>query len=651
MERLKYLDFELKFEHQGAGFMAHILHSPGGEASYAFKLPFSEDKLENLILKLGRLRSSSRRALLSPEMEAAHEFGGELFDAVFGGDVLACFKASLNDSLSQHGTGLRLKLHLQETPELADLPWEFLCDRSLDRFFAQSVDTPIVRYIELPESIKPLAIDFPLHVLVMISSPADYACLDIAREKANMQKALESLTKEGKVKVDWLEKATLRDLQHQFRGKNYHIFHFIGHGGFDRKANESVLVLEDDRGSSCLAEARRVGAVLHDCRSLRLAVLNSCEGARNTRTDPFAGMAATLIRQGIPAVVAMQFEITDEAAITLASEFYTALAEGYAVDSALAEARKAIYAQPNDVEWGTPVLYMRSADGVLFNLPHSGKEWKRRKTEAEDAARKEAEEEKRRKDEAEAAARKEAEEEEKRRKDEAEAAARKEAEEEEKRRKDARFRFIVIGTILLLLAIITAFWLSIHECQKTPDDVRSLKEKFSEAEREMRIVYNDTMSRLNPDEKSELEREQIVWIQERKNNCNTDTGDIAQLNCLIAMANERIGQLKRMPIQEYQPTSPPSGATTETETTAPAIDGQLSQTWRQQYLEADRRLNAIYRETLSRLSPGGKSELKREQIAWIQEKERKCNAITEDVKRYICLTSMTNERIEQLKNW
>jgi len=117
------------------------------------------------------------------------------------------------------------------------------------------------------------------------------------------------------------------------------------------------------------------------------------------------------------------------------------------------------------------------------------------------------------------------------------------------------------------------------------------------------------------------------------------------------MANERIGQLKRMPIQEYQPTSPPSGATTETETTAPAIDGQLSQTWRQQYLEADRRLNAIYRETLSRLSPGGKSELKREQIAWIQEKERKCNAITDDVKRYICLTSMTNERIEQLKNW
>lgn len=64
----------------------------------------------------------------------------------------------------------------------------------------------------------------------------------------------------------------------------------------------------------------------------------------------------------------MQFEITDEAAITFAGEFYTALAEGFSVDTAVAEARKAIYAQPNDVEWGTPVLYMRSPDGVLFSI-------------------------------------------------------------------------------------------------------------------------------------------------------------------------------------------------------------------------------------------------------------------------------------------
>ena len=64
----------------------------------------------------------------------------------------------------------------------------------------------------------------------------------------------------------------------------------------------------------------------------------------------------------------MQFEITDRAAIVFAGEFYAALADGLAVDSSVAEARKAIYADENDIEWGTPVLFMRVADGRLFDV-------------------------------------------------------------------------------------------------------------------------------------------------------------------------------------------------------------------------------------------------------------------------------------------
>lgn len=367
MGRLKYLDFELKFERQGNAFVARILHSPSGEATGTFTLPFSEDKLENLVLKLGNVRRGARR-VHSPEMEAAREFGGKLFEAVFSPDLRACFKSSLDEASRQPGTGLRLKLRLQDTPELADLPWEFLFDPSFDRFLAQSNYTPIVRYVELPERIAPLAVTLPLRLLAMISSPADYAHLDAEREKSNMSKALEDLVAQGKVQVEWLEEATLRALQQRLREREYHLFHFIGHGGFDARSDEGVLVLEDERGNGWLAGGHRVATVLHDCRSLRLAVLNSCEGARNSRVDPFAGVAATLVRQGLPAVVAMQFEISDEAAITFSGEFYAALSGGFPVDEALAEARKAIYLQPNDVEWGTPVLYMRSPDGVLFDL-------------------------------------------------------------------------------------------------------------------------------------------------------------------------------------------------------------------------------------------------------------------------------------------
>ena len=131
---------------------------------------------------------------------------------------------------------------------------------------------------------------------------------------------------------------------------------------------EGVLLLEDDSGLLRKVAGSYLATLFHDHPTLQLAVLNACEGARTDPFDPFAGIAQTFVQQGIPAVIAMQFEITDRSAITLAHEFYTALADGYPVDAALAEARKAIFADGNDVEWGTPVLYMRSPNGQIFDL-------------------------------------------------------------------------------------------------------------------------------------------------------------------------------------------------------------------------------------------------------------------------------------------
>ena len=62
----------------------------------------------------------------------------------------------------------------------------------------------------------------------------------------------------------------------------------------------------------------------------------------------------------------MQFEISDRAAASFAHEFYAAIADSYPVYAAMSEARKAIYAHTNSTECGTPVLYMRAADGQIF---------------------------------------------------------------------------------------------------------------------------------------------------------------------------------------------------------------------------------------------------------------------------------------------
>ena len=154
----------------------------------------------------------------------------------------------------------------------------------------------------------------------------------------------------------------------RLRQTDYHIFHFIGHGGFDQRTQDGVLLLEDENGRGRAICGQVLGALLHDEEHLRLVVLNACEGARTGLADPFAGVAQSLVQQGLPAVIAMQFEITDQAAITFSRDFYASVADGLPLDAAIAEARKGIYASGNDVEWGTPVLFLRVPDGQVFSI-------------------------------------------------------------------------------------------------------------------------------------------------------------------------------------------------------------------------------------------------------------------------------------------
>jgi len=100
-----------------------------------------------------------------------------------------------------------------------------------------------------------------------------------------------------------------------------------------------------------------------------MVVLNSCLGAKGSGTDVFSSTASILVRRGVSAVVAMQYEISDRAAVEFARSLYEALADSMPVDAAVAEARKAVsLALNNTVEWGTPVLFMRSPDGALFRI-------------------------------------------------------------------------------------------------------------------------------------------------------------------------------------------------------------------------------------------------------------------------------------------
>lgn len=368
MDARHYDNFDLAIDADDDGFEVRVLDSPAGEAAGRFELPFSADALDNFVLRMAGGRGGVRR-MGSSRTRRARDFGTRLYDAVFTGDVATCFHRSM-DAVERDDHGLRIRLRLGSAPGLAPVPWEYLYSTSLGRFLSLSTLTPVVRYAELGHRPHALEVAPPLRILVLASSPRDFEELDVDRELALLEEATADLVRAGRIEVHRVAEPSLSGLQQQLRKDAFHILHYIGHGVFDEHDDTGVLALEDPDGRARAVSGEELGMMLHDHSSLRMVVLNACEGARTTEVNPSGGVAQSLVRQGTAAVVAMQFEISDRSAIAFSHELYLAIADGYPIDAAVAEARKAVFAQASDVEWGTPVLHLRSEDGRVFSIDH-----------------------------------------------------------------------------------------------------------------------------------------------------------------------------------------------------------------------------------------------------------------------------------------
>jgi CHAT domain-containing protein len=365
----KLLDFDLVVEALDDGYQTRVIASPAGEAQASLVLPFTDKDLRILVLEvvgsIGRLRRKVRR-IEAQDRQLIETFGGQLYQALFTGPVGDCLERS-RVTANGRDAGLRIRLRLPGA--LANVPWEYLYDVQ-HGFLGLDPDTALVRYLELPAPVRPFPIRPPLRVLAMISAPSDLAQLDAEQEWARLNRALQPLASQGLVEVDRLEDGTLAALPRALRLREYHVLHFIGHGGYDEEAQDGALALEDAGGKTRLVTGRDLSMMIRH-RSLRLVVLNACEGSRIAPDDPFSGVAQALARQGIPAVIAMQFEISDPAALAFSQSFYQAIADGLPVDVATVEARRTMFADDNEIEWATPVLYLRSTDGRVFTRRRS----------------------------------------------------------------------------------------------------------------------------------------------------------------------------------------------------------------------------------------------------------------------------------------
>lgn len=356
-----YLDFELRIETLGTDRLrVQVVTSPVGSVSVEVPNTLTAEETARI---LGILDGSAHVSR-GEGARIARAFGEKLFALIFSGQVYAAYLASQSRAGE---TGLRIKLGLDDAKTLEELPWELLRDPNGD-FLVLSRTTPVIRYPRLL-TVRPLLdVSLPLRVLVMISSPNDLPQLDVEAEWRALQDSTADLRARGLLELHRIDDAHLNVLQRKLReGTAFQVFHFIGHAGYDDKQQVGMLAFEDPRtGGSLLVSGEALARELSEENAIRLVVLNACQGARGSEHDRYAGIASSIVARGVPSVVAMQFEISDSASREFSAEFYKALSEGYPIEGSMAEARRAISTSLNNLEWVTPVLYLRAPTGVLF---------------------------------------------------------------------------------------------------------------------------------------------------------------------------------------------------------------------------------------------------------------------------------------------
>lgn len=344
-------------------------------------------------------RSGTRRAediklMPASELPNGHSSTGEkLFDGLFVGAVRDAYRETRatfeGRAPNEVNLGFRLRMLFGEPAATsasanpaawADLNrfashrWEALFDPRSQKSLALDGRFALVRTFDTEFIEKPFRIQGKPRLLLVSCDPEDQERLDLDGEARRIKEALD---KNNFFVVERLHDPSFFDLNLALAdadeaGRPFHILHFLGHGGINPATGVGHLCFVKERRTE-RRTSPELGQRLASFRSLRLVVLNSCRGAEirpRPERSPFGTVALSLIESGIPAVVAMQDEITDPAAIAFAEAFYGSLLSSGRVEQAVTHGRQHIKDTENEGadegEWELPALYLLPKDGRLF---------------------------------------------------------------------------------------------------------------------------------------------------------------------------------------------------------------------------------------------------------------------------------------------
>ena len=301
------------------------------------------------------------------------EYGLALTHRLFASDVGAAFARARQEAQS-NGVPLRIRLFVASSADpLHQLRWETLRDPDTGDRLLTNENILFSRYLSTADwrRVTP-APSADLDAVVAVANPhglesygnPPLAPVDVDGELGRARASLRGMRL---VELASAGMAGLDSIADALRAKP-DVFYLVCHGFLAR--GEPQLLLEAADGSVLRVPGTDLVTRLRELPKLpRLIVLASCQsGHGGTTADggALAGLGPRLADIGVPAVVAMQGNVTMATVERFMPAFFAELGSDGQIDRAVAVARGKVR---GNADWWMPVLYMRLKSGRLWYVP------------------------------------------------------------------------------------------------------------------------------------------------------------------------------------------------------------------------------------------------------------------------------------------
>jgi hypothetical protein len=304
-------------------------------------------------------------------------YGDALSKSLFHDEALKAAFIQARSNAEALSANLRVRLFVDPTaPELHTLWWELLRDPRDGNCLFTSEQILFSRYLSSvdwrPVRLRPRS---ELSALVVIANPTDLnqyrlAPVDVAGE---LERAKAGLGNIALTSLDSGGRANLTQIIDEVRN-GYDILYLVCHGAIIE--GEPRLWLERASGKTDVVAGNEFVTRLRELQQRpRLVVLGSCQSAgsgaegRSGDKGALAALGPLLAWAGIPAVLAMQGNVTMQTVAGFMPVFFRELRRDGQIDRAVAVARGQVRDRP---DYGMPVLFMRLRSGRIWYVPGFG---------------------------------------------------------------------------------------------------------------------------------------------------------------------------------------------------------------------------------------------------------------------------------------